>query len=308
MTIARRRYSLKKKNILAIMPWNYPFWQFFRFFAPAIAAGNGTILKHASNVPGCALAIEDVLKEAGVPGGLSRSLLVQSKRVAALIADNRIAAVTLTGSTGVGQSVAAEAGSHIKKQVLELGGTDPFIVLADADIERAAEIGAKARFQNCGQSCIAAKRFIVEEKIADAFVKRFVEHVRALKIGDPLAAGTQVGPMARTDLRDELHTQVERSLAEGAKLVLGGAPIHGAGAFYQRSSGVSLVLSSVMVPDSIQRPSRTYATSPFQLDTARVMSDLGIAETQLSCYPDRYPNCSHSKAGQAQVIDFIGAG
>lgn len=219
--------------VLAIMPWNFPFWQFFRFFAPAIAAGNGVILKHASNVPGCALAIERVLDQAGVPPGLSRSLLVESGRVSGLIADPRIAAVTLTGSTAVGQRVAAEAGSHIKKQVLELGGTDPFIVLADADVARAAEIGVKARFQNAGQSCIAAKRFIVEDAVADEFLARFIEHVRRLNIGDPLDPQTTLGPIARADLRDELHAQVERSISEGAELVLGGAPVDGPGAFYQ---------------------------------------------------------------------------
>jgi len=219
--------------VLAVMPWNYPFWQFFRFFAPAIAAGNATILKHASNVSGCALAIEQALLDAGLPHGLSRSLLVESRRVAGLIGDDRIAAVTLTGSTQVGQIVAADAGRHIKKQVLELGGTDPFIVLADADVTRAAEIGAKARFQNAGQSCIAAKRFIVEDRIADRFVAEFTERVRAIRLGDPMQPGTQMGPMARTDLRDELHEQVRRSLAEGAELVLGGAPMEGPGAFYQ---------------------------------------------------------------------------
>ncbi|BCJ89597.1 succinate-semialdehyde dehydrogenase [Terrihabitans soli] len=218
--------------VLAVMPWNYPFWQFFRFFAPAMAAGNGAILKHASNVPGCALAIEDVLRKANVPDGLSRSLLIPSSRVAGLIADPRIAAITLTGSTPVGASVAAEAGKHLKKQVLELGGTDPFIVLADADIELAAQTGARARFQNVGQSCIAAKRFIVEEKVADKFVAALSKHVSALKVGDPMDRSTQIGPIARADLRADLHKQVEQSLSEGATLLLGGKELEGAGAFY----------------------------------------------------------------------------
>ncbi|MFC5066592.1 NAD-dependent succinate-semialdehyde dehydrogenase [Flaviflagellibacter deserti] len=218
--------------VLAVMPWNYPFWQFFRFFAPAMAAGNGAVLKHASNVPGCALAIENVLKEAGVPTGLSRSLLVESSRVAALIADPRIAAVTLTGSTPVGAAVAAEAGKHLKKQVLELGGTDPFIVLADADIELAAQVGARARFQNVGQSCIAAKRFIVDESVADTFVAALTKQVAALKVGDPMDRSTQIGPIARADLRDGLHKQVEQSLSEGAAVLLGGKAIDGPGAFY----------------------------------------------------------------------------
>jgi succinate-semialdehyde dehydrogenase/glutarate-semialdehyde dehydrogenase len=218
--------------VLAIMPWNYPFWQFFRFLAPAMAAGNGAILKHAANVPGCALAIEDVLAKAGVPQGLSRSLLIPSSAVAGLIADDRIAAVTLTGSTPVGQLVAAQAGTHLKKQVLELGGTDPFIVLADADIARAAEFGAKARFQNAGQSCIAAKRFIVEESIADTFTELFAKHVRALRTGDPMDRDTNVGPIARADLRDDLHRQVVQSVREGAKVAIGGDAIAGPGAFY----------------------------------------------------------------------------
>jgi succinate-semialdehyde dehydrogenase/glutarate-semialdehyde dehydrogenase len=218
--------------VLAIMPWNYPFWQFFRFLAPAMAAGNGAILKHAANVPGCALAIEDVLTKAGVPKGLSRSLLIPSSAVAGLIADDRIAAVTLTGSTPVGQLVAAQAGKHLKKQVLELGGTDPFIVLADADIARAAEFGAKARFQNAGQSCIAAKRFIVEESIADTFTELFAKHVRSLRTGDPMDRDTNVGPIARADLRDDLHRQVVQSVREGAKVAIGGDAIAGPGAFY----------------------------------------------------------------------------
>jgi succinate-semialdehyde dehydrogenase/glutarate-semialdehyde dehydrogenase len=218
--------------VLAIMPWNYPFWQFFRFLAPAMAAGNGAILKHAANVPGCALAIEDVLAKAGVPEGLSRSLLIPSSAVAGLIADDRIAAVTLTGSTPVGQLVAAQAGKHLKKQVLELGGTDPFIVLADADIARAAEFGARARFQNAGQSCIAAKRFIVEERVADTFTELFAKHVRALRTGDPMDRDTNVGPIARADLRDDLHRQVVQSVREGAKVAIGGDAIAGPGAFY----------------------------------------------------------------------------
>jgi succinate-semialdehyde dehydrogenase/glutarate-semialdehyde dehydrogenase len=178
------------------------------------------------------LAIEDVLARAGVPQGLSRSLLIPSSAVAGLIADDRIAAVTLTGSTPVGQLVAAQAGKHLKKQVLELGGTDPFIVLADADVARAAEFGARARFQNAGQSCIAAKRFIVEESVADTFTELFSTHVRALRTGDPMDRETNVGPIARADLRDDLHRQVVQSVREGAKVAIGGDAIAGPGAFY----------------------------------------------------------------------------
>ncbi|HZX88848.1 MAG TPA: NAD-dependent succinate-semialdehyde dehydrogenase [Reyranella sp.] len=218
--------------VLAIMPWNYPFWQFFRFAAPAFAAGNGAILKHANNVPGCAMAVEEVMRLAGCPDGLFRTLLIDSGSVAGLIADDRIAAVTLTGSTEVGSIVAAQAGKALKKQVLELGGSDPFIVLADADIEEAATVAVKARYINVGQSCINAKRFIVEESVADKFVAAFVAGVARLKVGDPIERDTNIGPMARANLRAGLHDQVTRTLHAGATLALGGAPVNRPGFFY----------------------------------------------------------------------------
>lgn len=218
--------------VLAVMPWNYPFWQFFRFAAPALAAGNGIILKHASNVPGCATEIEALMVRAGCPDGLMRNLLVGSGMVAGLIADDRIAAVTLTGSTQVGQIVASQAGAALKKQVLELGGSDPFIVLADADLEAAAATAVKARFINVGQSCVNAKRFIVEDSVADRFAALFKDGISGLNMGDPMDPATQIGPMARADLRAELHDQVERSVAAGAHVVMGGAPLDGDGCFY----------------------------------------------------------------------------
>jgi succinate-semialdehyde dehydrogenase/glutarate-semialdehyde dehydrogenase len=218
--------------VLAIMPWNFPFWQVLRFAAPALMAGNGAILKHASNVPGCALAIEQVMRTAGLPEGLFRTVLVPGSQVEPLIADARIAAVTLTGSSDVGEQVASTAGRHIKKQVLELGGSDPFIVLADADIEAAVKTAVRARNQNNGQSCIAAKRFIVEDRVADEFTARFSEAVRGLHVGDPMARETNVGPLARGDLRDTLVAQVERSVAKGAHAVAGGRPLDGKGYFY----------------------------------------------------------------------------
>lgn len=218
--------------VLAIMPWNYPFWQYFRFAAPALAAGNGAILKHANNVPECALAVQEVMEKAGAPKGLTATLLVDTSKVAGIIADPRIAAVTLTGSTEVGAIVASQAGRALKKQVLELGGSDPFIVLADADLEAAAETAVKARYVNVGQSCVNAKRFIVEEAVADRFADLFVAKAAALKIGDPMARDTRIGPMARGNLRDTLHRQVERSLAEGAVLRLGGVPLEGDGFYY----------------------------------------------------------------------------
>lgn len=218
--------------VLAIMPWNYPFWQFFRFAAPALAAGNATVLKHANNVPQAALAAAEILAEAGLPEGLFATVLVPSSQVASIIADDRIAAVTLTGSTEVGAIVASQAGTALKKQVLELGGSDPFIVLADADVAQAAKTAVKARFTNAGQSCVNAKRFIVHEDIADQFVEAFVAHVQDLVVGDPTAEATQIGPMARENLRDELHAQVQATLAAGATLRTGGHPLDGEGFYY----------------------------------------------------------------------------
>ncbi|WP_265516812.1 NAD-dependent succinate-semialdehyde dehydrogenase [Nitratireductor luteus] len=218
--------------VLAVMPWNYPFWQYFRFATPALAAGNGALLKHASNVPQCALAIAEVMDAAGAPKGLTATLMVGAGAVSSILADSRVAAVTLTGSTEVGAKIAAQAGALLKKQVLELGGSDPFIVLDDADLDLAVETGIKARFQNTGQSCIAAKRFIVVDAIADRFAEAFTAKARALKVGDPLDPASQQGAMARSNLRDELHDQVQRSIAGGATLLCGGAPVDGPGAFY----------------------------------------------------------------------------
>jgi succinate-semialdehyde dehydrogenase / glutarate-semialdehyde dehydrogenase len=218
--------------VLAIMPWNFPFWQVFRFAAPALMAGNAGILKHASNVPRCALHIEDIFREAGFPKNLFRTVLAGPERVAAVIADPRTRAVTLTGSEAAGSKVAAQAGREIKKTVLELGGSDPFIVLEDADIQKAAKTAADARLINSGQSCIAAKRFIVAEKVSGAFLETFVSEMRSRKMGDPLDRQTQVGPQARDDLRASLHHQVDDSVKRGAKLLLGGRIPEGRGAFY----------------------------------------------------------------------------
>jgi len=218
--------------VLAVMPWNFPFWQVFRFAAPALMAGNAGLLKHASNVPQCALAIEGLFAAAGFPRGLFRTALVGSSAVGGLIADARVAAVTLTGSEHAGSLVAERAGREIKKTVLELGGSDPFIVLADADLAQAATVAADARLINSGQSCIAAKRFIVVEAVRDEFVRRFAAALGARRVGDPLARDTDVGPQARRDLRDDLHRQVGESVKRGARLVLGGAVPPGRGAFY----------------------------------------------------------------------------
>jgi succinate-semialdehyde dehydrogenase/glutarate-semialdehyde dehydrogenase len=222
-------------TVLAIMPWNFPFWQVFRFAAPALVAGNTGLLKHASNVPQCALAIEQVFTEAGFPAGVFRSLMIPSSQVAAVIEDGRVHAVTLTGSEPAGRQVAATAGAAVKKSVLELGGSDPFIVLADADLDLAVETAVASRFLNTGQSCIAAKRFIVVPEIADDFVARFQVAVEALSVGDPLDETNRIGPMARHDLRDELHQQVVESIDQGAVAVTGCVPLDGPGAYYQPS-------------------------------------------------------------------------
>ena len=218
--------------VLAVMPWNFPFWQVFRFAAPALMAGNGALLKHASNVPGCALAIEEVLHEAGVPRDLFRTLLLPSKHVEALIKDDNIAAVTLTGSVAAGRSVATAAGSVLKKCVLELGGSDAYLVLEDADLEAAAKVAATARMVNGGQSCIAGKRFVVVRSILAQFEKAMVDAMGAFRIGDPGQEGTRLGPLVSVKARDEIHEQVTKSIAKGARLLLGGEVPDRPGAWY----------------------------------------------------------------------------
>ncbi|HEV8241157.1 MAG TPA: NAD-dependent succinate-semialdehyde dehydrogenase [Thermoanaerobaculia bacterium] len=218
--------------LLAVMPWNFPFWQVFRAAAPALMAGNAVALKHAANVPGCAMAIEQLWADAGLPAGLFTNLLITSSRVAAVIEMREIAAVTLTGSVGAGKAVAAKAGSLVKKTVLELGGSDAYVVLDDADLDQAVEVCTKSRLINSGQSCIAAKRFVVVEPLREAFERGMVERMRAARMGNPLEPGIEVGPQARVDLRDSLHEQVEKSVAAGARLLLGGEVPPGPGAFY----------------------------------------------------------------------------
>jgi succinate-semialdehyde dehydrogenase / glutarate-semialdehyde dehydrogenase len=218
--------------VLAVMPWNFPFWQVFRFAAPGLMAGNAAVLKHASNVPGCALAIEDVFRRAGFPGDLFRTLMIGSRHVDHVIEHPDVAAVTLTGSGPAGRAVAAKAGSVLKKTVLELGGSDPYLVLDDADLDVAADVCTKARLVNSGQSCIAGKRFLVVERVRPGFEERFVAKMRAAKVGDPLDPSTQIGPQARVDLRDTLQRQVDASVAAGARCLLGGAIPAKPGAWY----------------------------------------------------------------------------
>ncbi len=229
--------------VLAVMPWNFPFWQVVRFAAPALMAGNAALLKHASNVPQCALAIEEVLREAGFPQGLLRAVLVSGAGIEPIIADDRIRAVTLTGSSDTGSRIAELAGRALKKSVLELGGSDPYIVLADADLEAAVTTAVRARNQNNGQSCIAAKRFIIVESIADEFERRFAKGVEDLVVGDPMDPKTQVGPLARRDLLDTLERQVDESVRAGARVLTGGERLSGKGYFFRPT-----VLSNV-TPD-----------------------------------------------------------
>src|SRR5213596_922707 len=219
--------------VLAIMPWNFPFWQVFRFAAPALFAGNVGLLKHASNVPQCALAIEEIFRRAGFDDGVFQTLLIEPEQVEKLIVDPRVKAVTLTGSEKAGSAVASTAAREIKKAVLELGGSDAFIVMPSADFERALSTAVKARTINTGQSCIAAKRFVIADKIYDEFLNQFVDRMRALKAGDPMDEATELGPLATEHILQGVHDQVQKSIAVGAKPLTGGNRIHGPGFFYE---------------------------------------------------------------------------
>ncbi len=218
--------------VLAVMPWNFPFWQVFRFAAPNLMAGNGGVLKHASNVPGCAVAIEGVFRDAGFPEDVFRTLMIGSDQVAAVIDNPLVKAVTLTGSTAAGRAVAQRAGHALKKTVLELGGSDPYLILADADLDLAVEMCATSRLINSGQSCIAAKRFVVVESVREDFESRFVRVMESKRLGDPRSEDTDVGPQARHDLRDDLHRQVLESVERGAKCLTGGKIPRDKGAYY----------------------------------------------------------------------------
>jgi len=240
--------------VLAVMPWNFPFWQVFRFAAPALMAGNVGLLKHASNVTGCALQIEAIFQEAGFMDGAFQTLVVSSDRVDGIIADDRVRGATVTGSEGAGRAVGGAAGKAIKPSVLELGGSDPFIVLADAELDTALDTGVTARMQNNAQSCIAAKRFIVEAPVYDAFVEGFTERMNQLTVGDPMAEDTDVGPLARADLRDEVHDQVQRAVADGATLQTGGHALDGPGYFYAPTVLVDVTPGTVAFEEEIFGP------------------------------------------------------
>jgi succinate-semialdehyde dehydrogenase/glutarate-semialdehyde dehydrogenase len=236
------------------MPWNFPFWQVLRFAAPALASGNVALLKHASNVPQCALAIEDLFTRAGAPVGVFQTLLVGSDVVSRILADRRVVAATLTGSEAAGSSVAAAAGQHIKKTVLELGGSDPFIVMPSADVRLAADTAVKARIINSGQSCIAAKRFIVHRAVASEFERYFVGAMSSLRVGDPMSTATQVGPLASEQLARELEQQVNATVRAGARVLTGGHRVGGTGAFYAPTVLTDIPVDSPAYGDELFGP------------------------------------------------------
>lgn len=259
--------------VLAIMPWNFPFWQLFRFAAPALMAGNTAILKHASNVPQCALAIAEVFQRSGFPDGAFQTLLISGRAATQLIEDRRIVAVTLTGSDDTGSTVAAAAGRALKKTVLELGGSDPFIVLEDADLVGAVETGVRSRYQNTGQSCIASKRFIVAERVFAEFQQRFTEAVGQLRVGDPAERSTQIGPLARDDLRDGLEQQVRRSAAQGAKVLVGGARRPGRGYFFAPTVLTDVVPSMPAACEEVFGPVAALIRARDADDAVRIAND-----------------------------------
>ncbi len=240
--------------VLAIMPWNFPFWQVFRFAAPALMAGNVALLKHASNVPQCALAIEDVFRRAGFEPGIFQTLLIEPSEAEKLICDERVKAITLTGSEGAGSAVAALAGREIKKTVLELGGSDAFIVMPSADMQNALTTGIKSRTINTGQSCIAAKRFFIADQIYNDFLRQFVDRMRALKVGDPMEDSTEIGPLANEQILNGVHDQVQKTIAAGAKCLAGGNRIHGSGFFYEPTVLVDVPKDSPAYRDEVFGP------------------------------------------------------
>ena len=259
--------------VLAVMPWNFPFWQVFRFAAPALMAGNVGVLKHASNVPGCALAIEEVFRAAGLPDGAFRTLLIGSGRVREAIEHPLVRAVTLTGSTPAGKSVAALAGSVVKKTVLELGGSDAYVVLEDADLERTVEVCVAARLVNAGQSCIAAKRFVVVEPVVREFTELFVARMKETRVGDPLQEDTAVGPLARHDLREALHEQVLASVRGGARVATGGSVPEGPGAFYPPTVLVDVAPCMPAYDEELFGPVAAIVSARDETDAVRIAND-----------------------------------
>jgi len=260
-------------TVLAVMPWNFPLWQVFRFAAPALVAGNTGLLKHASNVPQCALAIEKIFKDAGFPENVFKTLMISASQVQSVIEDGRVNAVTLTGSEPAGKQVASHAGNNLKKSVLELGGSDPFVVLEDAELESTVKNAVISRFLNTGQSCIAAKRFIVIESIADVFISAFKKQVEMLTVGDPMSKETKLAPMARKDLRNELHQQVVDTINEGATAITGCNPVEGPGAFYQPSILGNVSPGMRAYDEELFGPVAIVITAKDEADALRIAND-----------------------------------
>ncbi len=287
--------------ILAVMPWYFPFWQVFRFAAPALMAGNAAVLKHAANVPACALAIERIFRMAGFPKNLFRTLLIESEAVGRVIEHPQIQAVTLTGSKKAGQAVASKAGAMLKKTVLELGGSDPYLILADADIERAAEICVVSRLINSGQSCIAAKRFIVESDAREVFERKVVELMQAKRLGDPLQEDTEVGPLARHDLRDALHAQVQDSIAQGARCLLGGRIPEGPDAYYPTTVLTDVGPGMPAYEEELFGPVAAIIPAKDEEDAIRIANDtvFGLGASVFT---------SNSARGEAIALDRLEAG
>jgi len=295
--------------VLAVMPWNFPFWQVFRFLAPALAAGNCGVLKHASNVMGCALAIEDIVKQAGFPDDVFRTLLLDSRSVEHVIENPLIKAITLTGSTNAGKKVAEKAGSLIKKTVLELGGSDAYIILEDADLEKAAEICVNSRLVNGGQSCIAAKRFVVVKSVEKEFARLFVKKMAAKVMGDPLNEFTDIGPQARVDLRDELHQQVQRSIAKGAKCLLGGKVPDGKNAFYPPTVLVNVKKGMPAYDEELFGPVAAIISAKDEADAIRIANDsvfgLGGAVFTADSKRGEHIAATHLEAGSCFVNGLV---
>ncbi|MFL5381587.1 MAG: NAD-dependent succinate-semialdehyde dehydrogenase [Longimicrobiaceae bacterium] len=275
--------------VLAVMPWNFPFWQVFRAAAPTLMAGNAMLLKHASNVPGCALAIEQVLHEAGVPKDLFRTLILPSSDVEALIRDEHVAAVTLTGSVAAGRSVATAAGSVLKKCVLELGGSDAYLILEDADVRAAAKVAATARMVNGGQSCIAGKRFIVVRKILEQFESTFAEAMRGYEMGDPAKEGTRLGPMQSVKARDEIHRQVTESVRKGARVLLGGKVPDRPGAWYPATVLTNVLPGQPAYDEEVFGPVGAVIAAEDEADAIRIAnaSEFGLGSGVLTGDIDR---------------------
>ena len=294
--------------ILAIMPWNLPFWQVLRFFIPAALVGNSVVVKHAETVQGCALALESLVRDAGGPEGLYVNISVQTGAVPAIIADPRIRAVTVTGSVKAGRAVAQQAGLYGKKVVLELGGSDPFVVLEDADIAKAVQLGVTSRFSNNAQSCIAAKRFLIAEPIAEAFIKAFVQQASALKVGDPLLADTRLGPQAREDLRATTERQVADAIAVGGRVLTGGKSLPGPGYFYPPTVLVDVPHDAAVAREEFFGPVALFYTFKTEEEAIRLANDteFGLGAAVWSKNPARANAvAARIEAGAIFINDFV---